>query len=119
MAVTKTARTLKASGSLAAGATENGTAIDLSTALGGLLTAKITNGATGPTIPCSLYVEVSADAGSSWKLFRQFTALLGNSIVTEFAIDIPASVMEVRARFTGNTAQAVTVEAYLQELTSI
>lgn len=118
MAVTKTSRTLQSSATNAAAATTTGSAVDLTTALGGTLTAKITNGATGPTLPASLFIEVSED-NSNWKLFRQYTALLGNSIVTEFAVEVPASVMYIRSRFSGNTAQGVTVEAFLHELTSI
>lgn len=118
MAVTKTARTLQSSASNAAAATTTGTALDLTTGLGGLLTAKITNGATGPTIAGSLYVEVSND-NTNWKVFRQCVAGVANSAVYEFSVEIPPSVMYVRTRFADNTAQAVTVEAFLHELTSI
>lgn len=118
MSVTKTSRTLQSSASNAAGGTATGSPLDLTSALGGTLTAKVTNGATGPTIACSLYIELSAD-NSNWKLFRQYVALLGNNIVTEFAVEIPASVMYLRTRFSGNTGQGVTVEAFLHELTSL
>lgn len=118
MPVTKTLRTLQASASNSAGGTTTGSGLDLTEALGGLLTAKITNGGTGPTVACSLFIEVSGN-GSDWKLFRQYEAQLGNSAITQFAVDVPDTVMHIRTRFTGNTGQAVTVEAFLQELTSI
>ncbi len=118
MAVTKTAQTLQSSASNSAGGTTTGTGLDLTTKLGGLLTGKITNGGTGPTVTCSLRIDVSVD-NSAWKTFRTLAAALGNSVVTEFAVDIPPSVMYVRTVFTGNTAQAVTVEAFLHELTTV
>lgn len=118
MAVTKTARTLQSSASNAAGATATGTGVSLATALGIHVTAKITNGATGPTLPCSVTLETSPD-GSAWKFFAQATADLGNNAVTEFAFDVPRTAMNVRSVFTGNTGQAVTVEAFGQELTTV
>ena len=115
---TTTARTFQASTSNSAGSTATGSSVDLRTALGCLVTAKVTNGATGPTVPCSVRVDVSTD-NSAWKTFALATAQVGNSIVTEFAFDLPASVMYARTVFTGNTAQAVTVEAFGHELTSL
>ena len=59
---TKTARTLQASASNGAGATATGTAVDLRTAVGdALVTALVTNGATGPALPCQFIVQVSND----------------------------------------------------------
>lgn len=118
MAVSKTSRTLQASATNTAGSTTTGTGLDLTTKLGGLLTGKITNGGAGPTLPCSLFVEVSHD-NTDWKLFRQYQAGIANSAIAEFAIEIPQSVMYLRTRFAGNTGQSVTVEAFLQELTAI
>jgi hypothetical protein len=114
----KTARTLQASASNAAGATTNGTTWNLTTAFSGILTALVTNGATGPTIGCDLVVQISVD-GTAWKEFSRQTAPVTNNAVTPFAVEIPPGVMYARPVFTGNTAQAVTVEAFGQELTSI
>ena len=62
--VTTTPRTVVASASNAAGATTRGT-LDLRTKLGGLLTMKITNGGTGPTVQCEGRVLVAHNAGST------------------------------------------------------
>lgn len=82
-----------------------------------LLTAKITNGATAPTTPCVVNVYTSHD-GSAWKLFDSGTSGASNSGVYEFVFRIPPEAMYVAVQFTGNTSQAVTVEAFGQEFTS-
>ena len=126
--LTKTPRTLiAASTSNAAGSSTRGTA-DLRTAQGGLLTVKVTNGATGPTVPATVNILVAHDAGatptaasagSDWKTIWSFAASTGNSVVTEQSITIDPSVMHLEVEVTGNTAQAVTCEAYLSEITSV
>jgi hypothetical protein len=115
---TKASVTFQASASTSAGGTTTGTGQDLTTALGCLITAKITNGATGPTVACDFIVEVSVD-GSAWKEFCRATAQLGNNVVTEFSVLLPVAVMHARTKFTGNTAQAVTVEAFGHKVSTI
>lgn len=122
----KTPRTLVASGSNAAGATTRGT-LDLRTAQGGLLTLKITNGATGPTVQCQANIlaahnsgstPTAASAGTDWKtLWSVGGGTLANAI-TEQSMEVGPGVMHLEVEFTGNTGQAVTVEAYLSEITS-
>lgn len=82
-----------------------------------LLTTKVTNGATGPTVGCSVTVFVSGD-NTNWKTFVSFIAQTANAAVTEFPVEIPAGTMYVEVTFSGNTVQSVTVEAFLQQLTS-
>lgn len=124
----KTPRTLVAAGtSNAAGATTRGT-VDLRTAQGGLLTVKITNGGTGPTAQCQCNILVAhnsgatpaaASAGPDWKTIWKFGGGTTNSAQTEQMIQIDAGVMHLEVEFTGNTGQAVTVEAILSEITSV
>jgi hypothetical protein len=116
--VNKTARTLQASATNAAGATTNGTGVDLTTAPGALASARITNGGTGPTLPCEFILQVSTD-GSAWREFSRQSAGTTAGASYDFAVEIPAAVMHVRSVFAGNTTQGVTVEAVLHELTSI
>lgn len=115
---TKTARTFQSSASNGAGATTTGSAVTLTTALGCLITAKITNGATGPTVGCDFVVEVSND-NSAWKTYSRQTVGVANNAVAEFTVDLPPATMYARSKFTGNTGQSVTVEAFGHELTSI
>lgn len=113
----KTARTVVASATLTATSTTTG-AWNLTTAFGGVLTMRITNGGTGPTIPCTATVNVSTD-NSTWRKFAAFTAGVTNSAVYDFAIEVPAGTMYAQTSFNGNTAQSVTIEATGHELTSI
>lgn len=124
----KTDRTLVAAGtSNAAGGTTRAT-LDLRTALGGLLTLKITNGATGPSGQCVGRVlaahaagatPAAGGAGSVWKtLYDGFGGGTAANAVSEMSYQIDPAVMHLEVEFAGNTGQAVTVEAYLSELTS-
>lgn len=119
MAATKTKRTLiPAATSNAAGATTNGTELNLSTAYGALINARITNGATGPTIAASVVVYTGSATGEK-REYRRVTADLGNNAVTDIPIDVPEDAMFVNVDITGNTGQAVTCEVFAQELTTI
>ena len=125
---TKTARTLIAAAtSNAAAGTTRGT-LDLRTAFGGLLTMKLTNGGTGPTVAAQARILVAHNAGATptaasanvdWKTLWSFSGDLVASSITEQSIRIDDSVMHVEVEVTGNTGQAVTCEAFLSELTSI
>jgi len=125
--LTKNARTLIASTSNASGATTRGT-LDLRTAQGGILFTKITNGATGPTTACVMTVSAAPDNGATptagalgadWKKLYEFAGTTTNGDVTHFpAIDIGPGVQHLQVEFTGNTGQAVTVEALFSEITS-
>lgn len=115
---TKVAATLVASASNAAGATTRGT-VDIRGKVGVFITMKITNGATGPTAQCVCNILVShatgatptaASAGADWKTQWSFGGGTTNSAVTEQTIWVEG-VQHACIEFTGNTAQAVTVEA--------
>lgn len=119
MAATKTKRTIIAAAtSNAAGATTNGTELDLSTKYGAVVTCRITNGATGPTIGADFVVYVGSATGEKREFSRQ-TAPTGNNAVTDFVVEIPPPAMFVNVDITGNTAQAVTAEVFAQELTGV
>lgn len=118
MALTKSDTTIVASASNAAGATTRGT-IDLSAAYGGIVTMKITNGGTGPTAQCEGRVLVShadalptaASAGADWKTIWKFGGGKTASAVTEQSFTFGPEIRHLEIEFTGNTGQAVTVEA--------
>lgn len=126
MALSKTARTVVASASNGAGSTTRGR-LDLTSAYGGTLTLKIINGGTGPSAQCEGRVLIAhnasqpaaGSAGTDWKTIFAFGGGTGNSAVTEQSVQIAPSVMQLEVEFTGNTGQAVTVEAYFSELTSL
>lgn len=119
MARAKYQQSIIASVSNAAGATVRG-AIDTRSRDAGVVTMKITNGATGPTAQCEGRVLIShntgatpatAAAGAEWKTVFRFGGGTTNSAVTEMSWEFGPGVQHVEVEFTGNTAQAVTVEA--------
>ena len=118
MALTKNDTTIVASASNAAGATTRGT-IDLSAVYGGIVTLKITNGGTGPTLQCEGRVLIShadtlptaAGAGADWKTVWRFGGGTAANGVTEQSFQFGPEVRHIEVEFTGNTVQAVTVEA--------
>lgn len=117
MAISKSSVTIKTSASLGAGSSTNGTEYDASTASEGtLVCAKITNGATGPTVGCD-FVVYTGESTTTKREFSRQTAGTANNGVYEFAVEVPPSAMFINITFTGNTAQAVTVECYGQALT--
>lgn len=126
--VTKTPRTLIAAGTAnTAGSTTRGT-LDLRTASGGVLTVKLTNGATGPTSQAVANVLIAhnsgatptaASAGTDWKTIWSFGGGTTNSAITESpGIALDTGVMHVEVEVTGNTGQTVTCEAFVSEITS-
>jgi hypothetical protein len=125
--LTKTDRTIIATGSSnAAGGTLRGV-IDLRTAQGGLLTMKITNGATGPSVQCEGRVLIAhstgsvpapGGAGAVWKTLWAFGGGTVSNAITEQSFDVSPGIMHLEVEFTGNTVQPVTVEAFLSEITN-
>lgn len=116
---TKTARTLLASGTVAAGGSRESAWLDLRTALGALITGRCTNGETGPTVGCDFIVETSPDNGTTIREYSRQTAGTANATSYDFAVALPAGAMYARVRTTGNTVQDVTSASEAQELTSI
>lgn len=124
----KTPRTLIAAGSSnAAGATTRGT-LDLRTAFGGILTIKMTNGATGPSVQAQANVLVAhnagatptaASAGADWKTNYQVGNGTMANAVGEWSFPIDQATMHLEVEVTGNTGQAVVCEAFVSELTSV
>src|SRR4051812_11930721 len=118
MASTHSSGTLQASVSNTAGGTTTSTTLDLSTAYGAIVTAKITNGATAPTVACTVTLNVSPD-GTNFYQWQQGTGNLTNAGVQPLGFQIPPEAIRANLVFTGNTGQAVTVEAQYQLLTGI
>lgn len=126
MALTKTARTLVASAANTAGSTTRGT-LDMNAVQGGgILTIKMANGGTGPTLQCVCNILIAhnatlptaGSAGADWKTIAVYGGGVTASAITEIGIPVDPAIMCLEVEFTGNTGQSVTVEAYLSELTS-
>jgi hypothetical protein len=123
----KTVRTLVAAGtSNAAAGTTRGT-LQLSTPLGGILTLLMTNGASAPTVQCTANVLIAHNAalptaasqGVDWKLIYSVGGGVTANALTPGYWEFGPGVMNLEVEFTGNATNAVTVEAFVSEITSI
>lgn len=126
--LTKLPVTLIAPGtSNASGATARATA-DLRQSYGGMLTFKITNGATGPTVQAVANILMShsdgatpaaAAAGVDWKtIFSVGNGVTANT-VGEWSMPIDPSINHIEVEITGNIGQAVTCEAFITKIPSL
>lgn len=121
MALTKTGAVLVSSASNAAGATARGR-LDVSSADGGEIRWRITNGASAPTAQCEARVMVARKQasmpaagaeGTGDDAWKQVYVMGGGTTASASARGTYAFGPEtayVQVEFTGNTGQAVTVE---------
>jgi len=103
----------------AAGDTTSGTQT-IDAGYGAALHIKLTNGATGPTIPAQVQVRVSAD-NTEWYSYggplKGGTA--SNGISSWGGIPVPIGVEYLRLVAGSNTGQNVTVDADISEVTAV
>lgn len=130
MAKTLSRTALVSSASNGISATTRGT-LDCSSVNGGILTFRITNGATGPTLQCEARVLVAhsgtsmpsaASEGTGDTDWKQVYVLGGGttaSAVTRGVYRFGPEVAYLEIEFTGNTGQAVTVEAHATTFTGV
>lgn len=118
MAATKTAKTLLASQSLAAGASVNSTEWNLSTAYGGLACVKLTNGASAPTTAPTVTFYIGEATGVKRKFYTASGDTTASS-VNDIVCELPAGVMFNNVTITNGATNAITVEVYGQELTTV
>ena len=118
MAATKTSKTLYASASLAAATSVNATEWNMTTCYGGIAAVKLTNGASAPTTVPVVKFYVGESTGTK-RLLYTASGDTTNSSVNDLVCEIPASAMYVNITVTNGATNAITVEAYGQELTTI
>lgn len=119
MAATKTAKTLLTSQSLSASASVNATEWNLSTAYGGVASVKLTNGGTAPTIAPTVKFYIGEATGTK-RLYYTASGDTVNSSVNDINCELPPSVMFCNITITqGASTNAITVESYGQEMTTI
>jgi hypothetical protein len=105
---------------VAATATNTSSTATLTTTYGSTLHLKVTNGATGPTLPGQCQINVSADNGSHWYAFGgALISSLGNNVVTDWSVSIPAAIQYLRVVTSGNTVQAVVVRTEISTITKV
>lgn len=122
MAKSQTRTALVSSASNSAGGTTRGR-LDCSAVDGGILTFRITNGGTGPTVQAEARVLVAhigtsmpsaaseGTADTDWKLVYSVGGGTTASASTRGVYRFGPEVAYLEIEFTGNTGQAVTVEA--------
>lgn len=118
MAVTKNARTLLTSQSLAANASVNATELNLTTALGAEVFVKLTNGGSAPTTAPTVTFYSGESSGTKRKKW-QASGDTVNSSVNEPSCKYGPTTMYANVTITNGATNAITVEIYAQELSSL
>ena len=90
-----------------------GAAVDVRAFAGGEWGYKITNGASAPTVPCTLVLQTSPD-GANWYDYFTVGGATGAAGVASGSVTMTRGVMFARVIAYGNTINAVTVESTLQ-----
>lgn len=120
MATTKATTAVEQALTLSAGAADDvGANQNIGTGYGAMLYIKLTNGATGPTVPAQVQVQVSADAAEYMDFGAALIGGTANLGVSSWAVAIPAAVENVRTVQGSNTGQAVTCDIDLSNITAI
>jgi hypothetical protein len=124
MPKTQARTALVSSTSRAAGAAATRGTLDVSAVDGGIVTFRITNGGTGPTVQCVARVMIAhkdsampaaAAEGTgdlAWKQVYEIGAGLTANATARGVYRFGPEVAYLQIEFTGNTGQAVTVEAH-------
>ena len=97
---------------------------DTSAAYGAQVNVKLTNGATGPTVPAQVQIQVANDynAGSPTLWVNYGGPLRGSTVnadVSYWSINIDVPIAAVRLVSGSNTGQAVTLDADISLVTAI
>lgn len=92
---------------VAAGTPQTSAVVDNHLGYGSTITVQITNGGTGPTIPATLTIQVSAD-NTTFVVWAQDTAGVTASTTYSFAYQLPPEIAYSRVVIGSNTAQSVT-----------
>jgi hypothetical protein len=122
MAATKARTAIWTGQTLTAGAGNTTSATqNLSTSYGSQVNIKLTNGATGPTVPAQVQVQVANDAAAT--LVTNFGGPMvgsaSNNAIIYFSVEIPIGVEAVILVAGSNTGQNVTVDADISQVTAI
>src|SRR4051812_19948449 len=121
MALTKSNTNIWNGTTLTAGAGDTtSSAVDLTASYGASVSFKITNGATGPTIPAQVLIQTSPDNSNYYSFAGPFVSATGNSVVTSWGdIELPLGTQYLKLVAGSNTAQNVTVQADVSKVTGI
>jgi hypothetical protein len=117
MGATKVTTALWNAVSQGSGANTTSTAIDMSAGYGAAIEVKLTNGGTGPTLPAQVQVQTSGD-GTLWGDYGgPFIGSVVSGAHPSQVIPIDRAVRWVRLYASGNTGQAVQLDANITVVT--
>lgn len=111
MSATKTNTVVQASGTLTAGTPITSSVVTATTSDFATVVALVTNGSTGPTLPAVVTIQVSLDNTTFFDAYV-FTAGTILSTTYNFVQDLPSGIQYFKVKFSGNTAQNVTVACH-------
>ena len=119
MAITQTNTVIHDNATLTASAADTtATAQDMSGTEGGSLFIKLTNGATGPTVPAQVQIQVSGDNSNFYNFGGALIGGTANNGVSQWGgIDIPKGNKYVRTVSGSNTGQNVTLRVEIVKVT--
>jgi len=92
---------------------------DLTDGYGGVASIRLTNGATGPTIPAQVQIAVSPDNSNYYDYGGPLVGSTANNAVVEWVVDIPIGVYYLQFVAGSNTGQNVTCRVEFTEVTVV
>ena len=100
------------------GTTSSGVTLDAG--YGAILHVKLTNGATGPTVAAQVQVQVSADAIEWYDMGGPLVGgTTANGVYDWGGVPVHIGIEWLRVAASHNTAQAVTADADISEVTAV
>lgn len=120
MASTKVVTVISDNVTLTAGAADTtSSAWTLDDGYGAVLGIKLTNGATGPTVPAQVQIQFSPDNSNWYNFGSPLYGSTSNSGVYSWMVEIPPGVEYIRTVAGSNTGQNVTLRVEGSEITAL
>lgn len=118
MALTKASGTIFASTAVGAAVTNTGSSVNLTAVYGGEFVWKITNGASAPTTPPTMKIQVSPDA-TNWYDKYIISGDITASSVNSGSYPCPVGVMYARTVCTSGATNGSTFECLMEQVTAV
>jgi len=120
MALTKTNTQIHDGTTLTASAGDTTSAAqDLTGSYASVLNVKLTNGATGPTVPAQVKVQLSEDDSKYYDFGAPLVGGVTNAGIYSWSMEIPFGAMYLQLVSGSNTAQDVTLDADISTVTAL
>jgi len=93
--------------------------VNIDTGYGGVISVKITNGATGPTVAGQCQVQTSSDDSEYYDFGGPLVGLTSNSGIASWVLEVPMGVEYIRIVTGSNTGQNTTADVDLTNVTAV